>query len=98
MEKTKIEVTNMLQSEMKESIEACDANGIEWTLKKDKDGKWWFTMYPNESILCSQTNKHKEVLKLDKNFHVYIHGDRSKIREGADNTGKYIKLYYKEAQ
>lgn len=39
----------------------------------------------------------KSVLKLDKNFHVYIHGDRSKIEKGQDSDGKkYYKIYYDE--
>ena len=37
----------------------------------------------------------KSVLKLDKNFHVYIHGDRSMIEHGTDENGKkFYKLYY----
>jgi len=39
----------------------------------------------------------KSVLKLDKNFHVYIHGDRSQIEQGIETDGrKYYKLYYKD--
>ncbi|MDZ7847971.1 MAG: hypothetical protein U5L96_15135 [Owenweeksia sp.] len=39
----------------------------------------------------------KSVLKLDKNFHVYIHGNREKIEKGTDEQGrKYYKLYYEE--
>lgn len=39
----------------------------------------------------------KSVLKLDKNFHVYIHGDRNKIEHGSELDGrKYYKLYYDE--
>jgi len=40
---------------------------------------------------------YKSVLKLDKNFHVYIHGDRSLIEQGRDSDGrKYYKLYYED--
>lgn len=39
----------------------------------------------------------KSVLKLDKNFHVYIHGDRKMIEHGRDEDGrKFYKLYYEE--
>lgn len=38
---------------------------------------------------------YRSVLKLDKNFHVYIHGDRSMIEQGRDGDGrKFYKLYY----
>jgi len=39
----------------------------------------------------------KSVLKLDKNFHIYIHGDHSMIERGTDHDGrKYYKVYYEE--
>jgi hypothetical protein len=42
-----------------------------------------------------QNRIFKSVLKLDKNFHVYIHGDRSKIEQGTDPDGrKFYKIYY----
>ncbi|MBO6515663.1 MAG: nucleoid-associated protein [Bacteroidia bacterium] len=37
----------------------------------------------------------KSVLKLDKNFHIYIHGKRDWIERGVDESGrKYYKVYY----
>ena len=36
----------------------------------------------------------QSVFKLDKNFHVYIHGDRSKMETGTDDKGQYMKLYF----
>lgn len=42
-----------------------------------------------------QLKKNKSVIKLDKNFHIYIHGDESKIVTGIDENGKkYYKLYF----
>jgi hypothetical protein len=42
-----------------------------------------------------QSKIFKSVLKLDKNFHIYIHGDRSLIERGEDNDGKkYYKIFY----
>jgi hypothetical protein len=39
----------------------------------------------------------KSVLKLDKNFHVYIHGDRDLIERGQEKDGrKYYKIYFKD--
>lgn len=44
-----------------------------------------------------QSKVFKSVLKLDKNFHVYIHGNRQLIEQGVDENGrKYYKLYYEE--
>jgi hypothetical protein len=45
-----------------------------------------------------QVRVFKSVLKLDKNFHVYIHGDKSLIEKGFDEkTGKsFYKIYFDE--
>lgn len=42
-----------------------------------------------------QARIFKSVLKLDKNFHIYIHGDRNRIEQGVDENGrKFYKIYY----
>ena len=44
-----------------------------------------------------QERAFKSVLKLDKNFHIYIHGDRQLIKQGTDTDGrKFYKIYYKD--
>ena len=44
-----------------------------------------------------QARVFKNVLKLDKNFHIYIHGNREMIEQGIDENGrKYYKIYYEE--
>ncbi len=42
-----------------------------------------------------QSRVYKSVLKLDKNFHIYIHGDKDLIEQGIDENGKkFYKIYY----
>jgi hypothetical protein len=42
-----------------------------------------------------QGKAFKSVLKLDKNFHIYIHGDKELIQNGMDDDGrKFYKIYY----
>lgn len=44
-----------------------------------------------------QARVFKSVLKLDRNFHIYIHGNRDLIEQGIDENGrKYYKIYYEE--
>lgn len=44
-----------------------------------------------------QSRIFKSVLKLDRNFHVYIHGDRELIERGTEADGrKYYKIYYED--
>lgn len=49
----------------------------------------------SEVAVKKMSRSFKSVLKLDKNFHVYIHGDRNKIEKGMDENGrKYYKIYF----
>ncbi|MBN2814344.1 MAG: nucleoid-associated protein [Bacteroidales bacterium] len=44
-----------------------------------------------------QARIFKSVLKLDRNFHIYIHGNRELIEKGVDENGrKFYKIYYNE--
>ena len=47
-----------------------------------------------------QQRVYKSVLKLDKNFHIYIHGDRELIEKGFDDgkSMNYYKVYFREEQ
>lgn len=52
-----------------------------------------FTISPQ--AVKKQSRVFKSVLKLDKNFHIYIHGDRELIERGVDGNGrKFYKIYY----
>jgi hypothetical protein len=51
----------------------------------------------SDSAVKKQARIFKSVIKLDKNFHIYVHGNRELIEQGIDETGrKYYKIYYKE--
>ena len=54
----------------------------------------------SETAAKKQQSKMKSVLKHDKNFHVYIHGDESRIVKGVDpETGmKFYQLYYEKEE
>lgn len=42
-----------------------------------------------------QSRVFKSILKLDKNFHIYIHGDRELIEQGVEADGrKFYKIYF----
>ena len=46
-----------------------------------------------------QAKVFKSVLKLDKNFHIYIHGNRNLIEQGVEEDGrKFYKIYFKEEE
>jgi hypothetical protein len=53
----------------------------------------------SEQAVKKQAKVFKSVLKLDKNFHIYIHGNKDLIEQGVEKDGrKYYKIYFdKEA-
>ena len=51
----------------------------------------------SNNAVKKQARVFKSVLKLDKNFHIYIHGNRELIEQGIEPDGrKYYKIYFKE--
>lgn len=50
----------------------------------------------SEGAVKKQARSYKSVIKLDKNFHIYVHGDRRLIEQGEDEKGKFYKVYYEE--
>lgn len=53
----------------------------------------------SKEAVKKQARNFKSILKLDKNFSVYIHGDRELIQQGTDADGrKYYKIYYDKEQ
>ena len=54
----------------------------------------------NNNAVKKQARVYKSVLKLDRNFHIYIHGDKELIEKGfdKDRNMNYYKVYFKEEQ
>lgn len=49
----------------------------------------------SKNAVKKQSRFFKSIIKLDKNFHIYVHGNRSMIEQGTDEEGKkFYKLYY----
>ena len=52
----------------------------------------------SDTAVKKQARAFKSVIKLDKNFHIYVHGDKNLIEQGEDVKGKFYKVYYTEEQ
>ncbi len=51
----------------------------------------------SQQAVKRQTRFLKSVLKLDKNFHIYIHGNRELIQQGIESNGrKFYKIYFEK--
>lgn len=50
----------------------------------------------SEGAVKKQSRAYKSVIKLDRNFHIYVHGNRDLIEQGEDEKGKFYKVYYNE--
>jgi hypothetical protein len=51
----------------------------------------------SDQAFKKQAKFFKSILKLDKNFHIYIHGNREMIEKGVDEQGrKFYKIFYQQ--
>ncbi len=50
----------------------------------------------SDTAVKRQARSFKSIIKLDKNFHIYVHGDRTLIENGEDDKGKFYKVYYNQ--
>jgi hypothetical protein len=48
----------------------------------------------SNSAVKKQSKVYKSILKLDKNFHIYIHGDHNLIEKGEEDGRKFYKIYF----
>jgi hypothetical protein len=54
----------------------------------------------SESAVKKSQRSMKSVIKLDRNFHIYVHGGEGLIKKGYDEeTGmEYYQLYFKKEE
>jgi hypothetical protein len=66
--------------------------------EQDFDSPIADTFEISENAVKKQSRVYKSVLKLDKNFHIYIHGNKELIEKGFDDDKhmNYYKVYFKE--
>jgi hypothetical protein len=50
----------------------------------------------NQTAVKKNQRYFKSIIKLDKNFSIYVHGDRKMIQQGQDENGKFYMLYFEE--
>ena len=82
----------MMQPEIIESFKSYKSD-----FQKENDVELSDNFSISESALKKQSRIFKSVIKLDKNFHIYIHGDRKLIEQGVDEHGqKFYKIFYNE--
>jgi len=72
-------------------------NSFDEQYRSDHDLDLSNSFYISPMAVKKQERIFKSVLKLDKNFHIYIHGDRELIEQGVDDDGrKFYKIYFEE--
>jgi hypothetical protein len=78
-----------------EMIESFRRFGSQYVQNNDYDIAASFDISPE--AVKKQSRIYKSVLKLDKNFHIYIHGRTDLIEKGMEMDGrKYYKIYYQD--
>lgn len=78
-----------------EVIESFRSFGSRYIENNDFDIASNFDIHPE--AVKKQARIYKNVIKLDKNFHIYVHGRTDLIEKGVDMDGrKYYKIYYQD--
>ncbi len=91
-EKNEFEQEVFQESAVIESFHSFDE---EYSKEKDIDLDNSFEI--SVQAVKKQARAFKSVLKLDKNFHIYIHGNKELIEQGVEKDGrKYYKIYYED--
>lgn len=76
-------------------IEAFRSFGSRYVERNDFDLSAQFAISPE--AVKKQSRIFKSVIKLDRNFHIYVHGRTDLIEKGVDMDGrKYYKIYYQD--
>jgi hypothetical protein len=54
----------------------------------------------SDAAVKKQAKNYKSILKLDKNFHIYIHGNKDLIEKGFDDNRSmnFYKVYFRDEQ
>ncbi|MBK7028000.1 MAG: nucleoid-associated protein [Bacteroidales bacterium] len=68
------------------------------TFEEEKDLQITDNFSISEAALKKQSRVFKSIIKLDKNFHIYIHGDKQNIVKGFDQESglHFYQLFFKE--
>lgn len=64
------------------------------SFQKDYDIEITDNFSISDSAVKKQNRLIKKVIKLDKNFDIYIHGNSELLEQGEDKKGKYYKVCY----
>ena len=80
----------------KEMIDGFDRHQEAYEQEKEEKVADIFAI--SDSAVKKQERRMKSVIKLDKNFHIYVHGGEQLIEQEYDEERgmKYYKLYYRE--
>ncbi len=71
-------------------------NNYKKQYEQDRDMEIADSFPISDAAVKRQVRNYKSVIKLDKNFHIYVHGDRNMIEQGEDTKGKFYKIYFRE--
>jgi hypothetical protein len=90
LDKKEFETQVFQDTSIIESFRAFDSN-----FRRENEIEFIDNFGISPQAVKKQARAIKSVLKLDKNFHIYIHGNRNLIEQGVEKDGrKFYKIYY----
>jgi hypothetical protein len=95
--KDKGKIAHEIANEVMEQPEVIESfNRYKSTYQQERDIDIADDFTISDSAVKKQARIFKSVIKLDKNFHIYVHGNSDLIQQSADENGKFYKIYYKK--
>lgn len=75
-------------------------NNYKKTYEQEADVQMEDSFAINDAAVKKQARAYKSILKLDKNFHIYIHGNKEFIEKGFDEEKNmnFYKVYFKNEE
>ena len=75
-------------------------NNYKKTYEQEADVQMDDSFAINDAAVKKQARAYKSILKLDKNFHIYIHGNKEFIEKGFDEEKNmnFYKVYFKNEE
>jgi hypothetical protein len=91
-----VDVEDFISKQLVELAHQDDYKASLQVYVKDNEVDLQTTFAASNDAIQYQRKKFRSIIKLDKNFHIYVHSNDELIERGADEKGKFYKVYFQQ--
>ncbi len=93
-----VDVQDFINTQLSDEQHQNDYKASLQVYVQDNDVQLQSNFAASKDAVQYQRKKFRSIIKLDKNFHIYVHSNEDLIERGNDERGKYYKVYFHEEQ